>query len=209
MQARWNVYCFDYARYLELRPRLRAAATADAFASLFASFSEEPEGEAIAQAVLDQTLTLEEARNALALALCCVGDPLPLDATFPRFLAALARRNGAEDAAEALGALVSGGKPVDAWLASPDGIVGWLIPDETQALYSGLAPLLGKRGRSMARVGRTSRRRVRRGGLVGTLVSFVRHLFNSGPQPDDLLRLLGYLLADAQAGGYGLAVTPA
>ena len=82
MQARWNVYCFDYARYLELRPRLRSAATADAFAVL----AEGPEGEAIAQAVLEQTLTPEEARNALVIALCCVGDPLPLDATFPRFL---------------------------------------------------------------------------------------------------------------------------
>ena len=205
MQARWNVYCFDYARYLELRPRLRAAATADAFAAL----SEGPEGEAIAQAVLEQTLAPEEARNALVLALCCAGDPLPLDATFPRFLAALARRNGAEDAAETLGALVSGGKPVEAWLNAPDGIFGWITPEETQALYRSYSPLIGRRGRSMARVGRASARRVRRGGLVGVVVSFIRHLFNSGPQPDDLLRLLGHLLADAYAQNYGLAVTPA
>ena len=205
MQARWNVYCFDYARYLELRPRLRSAATADAFAAL----AEGPEGDAIAQAVLEQTLTLEEARNALVTALCCVGDPLPLDATFPRFLAALARRNGAEDAAEALGALVSGGKPVEAWLTAPDGIIGCLTPDETATLYRSYVPLTSRRGRSMARVGRTGGRRVRRGGLVGALVSFVRHLFNSGPQPDDVLRLLGQLLEDAHKQNYGLAVTPA
>jgi hypothetical protein len=205
MQARWNVYCFDYARYLELRPRLRSAVAADAFASLL----EGPEGKAIEQAVSEQTLTPEEARNALVTALCCVGDPLPLDAKFPRFLAALARRNGAEDAAEALGALVSGGKPVEAWLNAPDGIIGWLTPDETQALYRSYSPLTGRRVRSMARVGRASGRRIRRGGLVGVIVSFVRHLFNSGPQPDDLLRLLGHLLKDAQEQGYGLAVTPA
>ena len=205
MQARWNVYCFDYARYLELRPRLRSALTADAFLAL----AEGPEGEAIAQAVLEETLTPEEARNALVTALCCVGDPLPLDATFPRFLAALARRNGAEDAAEALGALVSGGKPVEAWLNAPDGVLGWLTPDETRALYHSYAPLTGRRGRSMARVGRASRRRVRRGGLVGAVTSFVRHLFNSGPQPDDLLRLLGYLIEEANKQNYGLAVTPA
>ena len=203
MQVSWNFYRFDYAQFLILRPLLRATTAPEAFAA----FGEDTEMETIAEAVAEQSLTPEEARNALLLTLCCDGDPLPIDASFPRFLAALARRKGAEGAAELLGDLVSGGKGVEAWMAADDGITGLLTPDETAQLYTMFQPLLTRRGRSLSSVGGKKGRRMRRGGLAGACVSFVRHLFNLGPLPDDLLPLLGRLLQEAQANGQGIAIT--
>ena len=212
MQPRWNFYVFDYALFLRVRPLLRAAVTPDAFRALADLPELAPENlphlEAIAQGLSEGALSLEQARNAFGLAVCCVGDALPVEATFPRFVAALARRGGAEDAAHALGDLVSGGRPVEAWMRDPGGLVGWLTPQETAILYRDCKPLLDKRGRSMARVGRGGKR-VRRGGLLGGMVRFARHLFNSGPLPDDVLPLLGRMLAEAQSESYGLAVTAA
>ena len=203
MQVAWNFYRFDYARFLAMRPLLRAATTPEAFAA----FGRGAEIEAIADAVAEQSLTLEEARNALVLCLCCEGDALPADASFPRFVAALARRKGAEDAAETLGALISGGKPVEAWMAADDGIVGLLTPAETLQLYAVYLPLLSRKGRSLSQVGRKPGRRTRRGGLVGACISFTRHLLNLGPLPDDMLALLGSLLKEAQANKQGITVT--
>lgn len=212
MQPCWNFYVFDYARYLALRPLLRAANTPDAFAALLdrpeAEGIDNAGGDALVQAVADASLSLEQARNAFVHAVCCVGEPLPIEATFPRFVAALARRGGAEDAAETLGALVSGGRPFEDWMRDPQGLIGWLTPEETGILARDCKPLLEKRGRSMASVGKGGRR-IRRGGLVGGCVRFVRHLFNSGPLPDDVLRLLGRLLQEAHSEDYGLAVTAA
>lgn len=203
MQVSWNFYRFDYARFLMLRPLLRAASMPEAFAA----FGEGAEVEVIAEAVAEQSLTLEEARNALILVLCCEGDPLPVDASFPRFVAALSRRRGAEDAAEMLGGLVSGGKHVEAWMAAEDGITGLLTPDETMQLYAACQPLLSRRGRSLSQVGGRQGRRTRRGGLVGACINFARHLFNLGPLPDDLLLLLGMLLKESQANEQGIAIT--
>ena len=203
MQVSWNIYRFNYSQFIVLRPLLRAATEPEAFAA----FGEGAEIEAIVDAVAEQSLTPEEARNALLVALCCEGDALPVDASFSRFVAALARRKGAEDAAEMLGDLVSGGKTVEAWMAAEDGIVGLLTPEETRQLYHTYRPLLLRRGRSMSQMGAKKGRRARRGGLVGACVSFVRHLFNLGPLPDDLLLLLGALLKEAQANEQGIAVT--
>ncbi len=203
MQVSWNFYRFDYARFLMLRPLLRAATLPEAFAA----FGEGAEIEAIAEAVAEQSLTLEAARNALAFALCCEGDALPVDASFPRFVAAVSRRRGMEDVGEMLGGLISGGKPVEAWMAADDGIAGMLTPDETTRLYAACRPLLTGRGRSLSQVGGKRGRRTRRGGLVGACIHFVRHLLNLGPLPDDLLLLLGTLLKAAQANEQGIAVT--
>ena len=205
MQANWHLYRFDYAKYQTLRPLLRAATMPDAFAAL----SEGPQGDAIAEAVAEGTLTLECARNVLVSTLCCLDDPLPVDASFPRFLAVLGRRRGAEDAAEMLGALVSGERPVEDWLRDPQGLIGWLTPEETQALYSSYTSLLGANGRnrrSLGSIGRIPKRPVRRGGLLGALMCFVRNLFDAGPPPDDLVFLLGRQLQEAKVQNQGLAV---
>ena len=175
----------------------------------FAALAEGPEGDAIAEGVAEGTLTLESARNVLVSTLCCLDDPLPVDASFPRFLAALGRRRGAEEAAEMLGALVSGGRPVEVWLRDPQGLLGWLTPEETQALhnsYTSLSGMNGRHRRIIGSIGKGRSRPLRRGGLLGSFVCFMRNLFNAGPQPDDILFLLGKQLQEAIAQNQGLAV---
>jgi hypothetical protein len=195
MEVRWRFYRFDYRRYLELRPALRAATTPEAFAAL----ADSPETQAIVDALLEDAISLAEARQAFVQAACCPGDPLPLDSGFPRFVGALARRRGAEEAAELLTEMAAGGKNLEAWLLPAAGLIGFLTPEETARLYRSYA-VLSRRGLGMGQAGRA-----RRGGLLGGVTGFLRSLFDRGPQMQEMLPLLGSLIEEAVENGEGLA----
>jgi hypothetical protein len=202
MEAGWYFYRFDYGRYLALRPALRSATTPAAFGALAVG----QETEELATALLADEITLPEARNAFIQAVCCVGDPLNLDAGLSRFVTALGRRSGSEDAAELLGEMLTGGRNMEAWLLPASGLAGFLTPEETQAL------LLSYRARpSRGRLRRTTGqgKRRRRGGLVGVCVGFVSRLLDRGPQWDDMYHLLGNLIEEAARHGEGIAVVAA
>ncbi|HZO91374.1 MAG TPA: hypothetical protein VFB38_23830 [Chthonomonadaceae bacterium] len=202
MAVCWYFYRFDYARYLALRPALRSATQPAAFAAI----AEGAETEAIVTSLEEGTLTLSEARNAFVQAVCCLGDPLILERGLPRFVAALRRRRGAEDAAELLGELLTGGKNMETWLLPASGLIGFLTPEETQMLrnYYATVPRRGS-----LRWGTARRRGVRRGGLVGACVGFVARLFDRGPQLEEMLPLLGDLIEEAANASEGLAVVAA
>lgn len=202
MRTCWNLYRFDYARYLEMRPHLRPACLPEEFLA----FLPGPEGEALAVAVDEERLALEAARNAVVQWLCCVADPLPIDSGFPRFLALMARHRGGEEAGELLSDLVSGGRGTEEWLHDPGGMMGLLTPEETQVLYVACGVLLGKSGTSAARR-RTSRRGPPRGGLLNVCARFLRNIFLSTPRHEDLLFLLEAYLKSAVVNGQGLAVS--
>ncbi len=206
MQTCWNLYRFDYVRYLEMRPHLRPACLPDEFLA----FLPGPEGEALAVAVDEERLALEAARNAVVQWLCCGADPLPIDMGFPRFLTLMARRRGGYEAGELLSELVSGGRGTESWLHDPGGITGFLTPEETQVLYVATCILLGKGGKS----GRTSTRQRKnsprtrpRNGLIGMFARFLRNIFLSTPRHEDLLFLLEAYLKSAVVNGQGLAVS--
>jgi hypothetical protein len=198
MEVRWRFYRFAYMRYLELRPALRSATTPDAFAAL----ADSPETQAIVDALLENAISLTEARQAFVQATCCPGDALPLDSGFPRFVGALARKRGAEDAAELLTEMAAGGKNLEAWLLPAAGLIGFLTPEETMRLYQSYAVL--SRGSLAGQA-----RRVRRGGLLGGMTGFLRILFDRGPQMQEMLPLLGSLIEEAVENGEGIAVIAA
>jgi hypothetical protein len=199
MSICWYIYRFDYGRYLELRPLLRCATTPEALMALV----EGPETEAIAQAAVERAIPLPEARHGFVQSLCCLGDPLLFDRGFPRLVASLGRRRAAEDAAELLREVLAGGKNLESWMLPAPGLVGFLTPDETAALHRDYSVLkLARLG--MGRAGR--KRRKRRGGLFGTIGAFLRLLLDRGPQPDDVLRLLGDLIEEAAGQEEGIAV---
>ena len=200
MNANWNVYRFDYARYLELRPVLSAAETLEAFAAI----EEGSRMEAVVDALAGGELTPVDARHAALEVLCCLGDPLALDRSFVRLISAIGRREAAEPAAEAIGKWLAGGKNIEPWLIPSRGFLGLLTPEETQTLYLDYRAVLKRGGRASG-----GRRRTRRGGLMGGLRSFLRSLFDRSPQPEDVLRLFGDLLARAARQGEGLALIAA
>jgi hypothetical protein len=196
MEVRWRFYRFDYARYLELRPALRSATTPVAFAAL----ADGPETQAIVDALLENAISLTEARQTFVQVACCPGDPLPLDKGFPRLVGALARKRGAEDAAELLAEMAAGGKNLEAWLLPATDLIGFLTPEETARLHQSYAVL----SRGGLRMGQA--RRVRRGGLLGGMTGFLRNLFDRGLQTQEMLPLLGSLIEEAVENGEGIAV---
>ncbi len=197
MPANWNVYRFDYARYMALRPLLSVAESVDAFADVEA----DARMEVILDALAGGELTPLEARHATLEALCCLGTPLPLDRSFARLISAAGRREAAEPAAEAIGKLLAGGKNLEPWLLPSSGFAGLLTPEETLALHRDFAAVLKRGG--------AGGRRTRSGGLLGGLRSFFRYLLDRNPRPEDVLRLFGELVALAAKRGEGVALVAA
>jgi hypothetical protein len=82
-------------------------------------------------------------------------------------------------------------------------LIGFLTPDEVVSLSRSYS-VVAKRGR----LNRHGKRR-RRGGLLGTVTGFFRRLFDREVPDDEMLRLLGELIAEAEENGEGLAVIAA
>src|SRR5436853_6049754 len=80
--ATWNLYRFDYLRYVDVRPRLRSAKEPAAFASL----ADQPETDAIVEALIEGDIDPTSARQAFLITLCCIAEPLPCPKEFPRVL---------------------------------------------------------------------------------------------------------------------------
>ncbi len=197
MDVCWKLFRFDYARYLELRPGLRSANAPEAFAALAENEAED----AIAPALDAGEITLEIARGLIVQSQCCLGEPLPFTRGLPGVVGWLASRPATEDAAELLGALMTGGKNLEPWLTSASGLAGFLTPDETARFSAMLqaAPARRKRGG----------RRLRTGGLVGACAGFVRRLFDLTPLPSEMLALLAQMAQTAAVNGEGLALAAA
>ena len=198
MSDSWKCYRFDYSRYLELRPGLRAAHETEAFAAL----SENDITEAVVDAVRFGEIGPEHARNVFVQTMCCLGDPLPLDPGLLRIVARLAHTRGTEDLGEQLEALLGGGMNLELWSVPRSGVqvplLGFLTPEQTQALCRDYQEVF--------RTGGKSRKRRRRGGLVGKVGAFVRQLLVLELKPEESLALLGEMMAAAVERNEGIAV---
>ena len=192
----WNVYRFDYARYLRLRPLLRSATTAAAFDAL----TDGADTEEVVAALANGEIAPSEARQAFLEALCCAGEPLPLDRGFPRLVMALGRRREGEEASELLSELLAGGKNLESWLLPPSGLVGFLTPQETTELALSFERL-ARRGSVPRLLTGSARRR----GLMFHTQRLFRLLLDRDSQGDEMLSPLMELLAEAAENDEGLA----
>ena len=200
MSVSWNFYRFDYDRYLELRPGLRTAQEPDEFMALSANALTAT----IVDALSSEDLAPASACNAFVQALCCSGEPLQLDLGLLRIVARLAHARGTEDLGEQLEALLGGGTNIEPWLlpnnvALPTTLLGFLTPQQTETLHATYGDVF--------RTGGKSRKRRRRGGLVGKAGAFLRQLFVMELKPEESLGLLGELIEDAVERKQGIAVT--
>jgi hypothetical protein len=199
MSASWKFYRFDYSRYLEIRPELRSAQDPDAFLAL----SDNPLTEATVAALHAEEIEPRSARNVVVQTLCCLGEPLPLDPGLLRIVAQLAHTRGTEDLGEQLESLLGGGVNLEAWLvpvsALPNTLLGFLTPEQTEALHRDYG--------NVFRTGGKSRKRRRKGGLVGKVGAFLRQLLVLELRPEESLALLGELIAEAVDRAEGIAVT--
>lgn len=199
MSVSWKFYRFDYSRYVALRPELRMAADPDAFMAL----SENALTETIVEALNAQEIEPRSARNAFVQTLCCLGEPLQLDPGLLRIVVRLAHTRGTEDLGEQLEALLGGGVNIEPWLspatALPIALLGFLTPEQTRALHGTYGDVF--------RTGGKSRKKRRRGGLVGKVGDFLRQLLVMELKPEESLGLLGELIATAVERNEGVAVT--
>lgn len=202
MQVHWYLYRFDHNLYLQLRPMLRAAVTPEGLEAL----GEGPEVEAIADALEAQEMSLTEARSALVQALCCVGEPVPFTMELSRLISTLERTPGMEEGAALLGEMLSG-KRLEPWLLPSAGLSGFLTPQDASAVH------VAYTSASPRALRRRSGRRVRRGGLIRNggawCIDLVRHLCGLAPRSEEMLRLLGALLAESTQHGCGIAAVSA
>lgn len=191
----WRFYRFDYTRYVALRPALRSATTPQAFAAV----ADNPRTDAIVDALMEEEITLLEARHAFIEATCCLDEPLSLDHHLPRLLSVLARRRGAEDIADTLSELLAGQKNKESWLLPSHGLIGYLTPAQTEELHEHLVRLRQSRSRVPGK-------RRRHGGWLSGLHGFLRGLLSNAPEAEELLELLSTLTENALAHGDSIAV---
>jgi hypothetical protein len=195
MPVSWQFYRFDYSRYLELRPDLRPALLPEHFIAL----SENAMTDSIVEALTAEEIEPGAARNAFVQTLCCLGEPLQLDPGLLRIVAQLAHTRGTEDMGEQLETLLGGGLNIEPWLTPTAALLGFLTPQQTQALHLNYNLVF--------RTGGKSRKRRRRGGLVGKVGAFTRQLLALEMKPEESLALLGELIAAAAERNEGIAVT--
>jgi hypothetical protein len=197
MHVQWYLYRFDHARYLTLRPLLRAAVKPADFAALTGT----PELDAILEAFEAGEITVGEARSSFVQELCFSGAPLPADAALARLVSALQRVSGLEDSGDLLNAMLSGGAHIEPWLRPTAGLTGCLTPLEVAQIHRSWITAEPRVLRHASLAGR----RVRRGGLLRPAIRLLQHLQAGGPQPDDLFRLLFDLIVEAVGSDEGLA----
>lgn len=191
---------FDYARYVELCPKLRIATLPDHFEE----FCTTPELQESLFSFEEGLILPEILRQEIVRAECCLHEPLELDSAFPRFIRELAQRPKTGEAALLLSELLAGQRHLETWLRADGRLRGILTPDDTRSLATSLS-LLVQRGYMGSRTGRKRRR----GGLMGRIGSFLRGLFALSPSDEELLLLLDDLLRDATRNGEGLALLAA
>jgi hypothetical protein len=198
MAVVWNLYRFDYSRYVQVRPHLRKAQDPAAFAAL----AEGPEADAIVEALIEGDVDVIAARHAFLIAYCCVGEPLPCTRRFPRILKRLRQDVRTEVGTEMLADALAAGKNLESWLLPDAELVGFLTPAEAKVVLD--AYRMAETRYKLARQPRSSR--VRRGGLLQVFSTFFRRLFDRGLAADEMYRLLGELLEDAAIYNQGIAV---
>jgi hypothetical protein len=198
MTAVWNLYRFDYYRFLQLRPQLRTAVDADEFAAIDAG----PGADAIVEALIERELDGIQARQAMLIACCCVGDPMPCPRHLPAVLKRLLQHAQAEAGADLLIDAIAGARNMESWLQPRGQLVGFLTPDETRSVLD--AYVLADASARLAR--RKSHRPARHGGVLHVLLTFLRRAFDRDLPAEELYRLLGELLEEAVSHGNGIAV---
>ncbi len=126
MTGRWSLHLFDWEKYDRLAPLLREAVATD----LFSDIGDE-EADSLLEDISEDAAP-EEICNALIMELCVAAESATFDSGLPEIILWLRRQRSAEDAADTLAALISGGRNIEPWLACDEGLVGLLTREETQ-----------------------------------------------------------------------------
>ncbi len=131
MSIRWAFFIFNWARFCEIKPALKAACESGNFDEL------EIADEVLEE--LDEETEPASAANAIILELCGEGEPVYFEAGLAELIRGLRRYPRGEDVSETLGSMISAQPNVDEWFQAGDGLAGILKPDETVTLAKAFA----------------------------------------------------------------------
>jgi hypothetical protein len=188
MEIRWLFTEFDWKRYHEVAPQLRAMQWPDHLDSL-----DGIEEFGSAEDVLDEfsdDARSEAVCNALLVELCTAGEGALFEGGLPELIKWLRRQAKGEDAADVLAELISAQQGVEEWFATGGGLVGLLTVEQTSEL-----------ARSMAAFRKGYRPAKRARGLAG----LTRRFRTSEPAIEHLEELFG-VVDEAAAEMRGLGV---
>jgi hypothetical protein len=188
MEIRWLFTEFDWKRYHEVAPQLRAMRWPEHLDSL-----EDIQDIGSAEDVLDEfagDACSEAVCNALLVELCTVGEGALFESGLPELIKWLRRQARGEDAADVLAEMISAHQGVEEWFATGGGLVGLLTVEQTSELARSMAAF---------RKGYRPPRRAR--GFAG----LTRHFRTSEPAIEHLEELFA-VVDEAAAEMHGLGV---
>ena len=133
MSIRWAFFIFNWARFCEIKPALKAACESGNVEEL-----EIPEAEQVLEE-LDEETDPASAANAIILEVCGEGEPVYFEAGLAELIRGLRRYPRGDDVSEILGSMISAHPGVEEWFKADDGLAGILKPDETVALAKAFA----------------------------------------------------------------------
>src|SRR5258706_8899866 len=135
MSTRWSFFGFQWQRYQELKPILKAAWESGDYSNLNL-----PEADEILAHFYEDS-DPSEICNTLIMELCGEGEPLHLEVGLPELIHDLRRRKASMDAAEHLGSLITSEPHVEDWWRFDNGLAGILTPAECKEAAAGLTAL--------------------------------------------------------------------
>ena len=134
MAARWSFFAFDWERFRQIRPRLKAACESADFTEL-----DWPEALDLFEHA-EETMRPEEICSELVVTMCAAGDPLFIEGGLPATILKLRKLPNGEEPGDVLAALISAGPGIDDWFRTDSGMVGVLSAPATEELLHQLAP---------------------------------------------------------------------
>lgn len=133
MTGCWSFFEFDWERFRQVRPKLKAAFESRDFTEL-----DWPEALDLFEHT-EETMAAERICNELVVALCATGEPIFIEGGLPATVLRLRKMPEGEEPGDFLAELISAGPGIEDWFRSPTGLVGLLSTPTTEELTHQLA----------------------------------------------------------------------
>ena len=134
MTGRWSFFAFDWERFRQVRPKLKAAFESGDFTDL-----DWPEALDLFEHT-DESVAAEQICNELVVAMCAAGEPVFIEGGLSEAFIRLRKLPSGEEPGEALAGLISAGPGIEEWFQVPSGLIGVLSSPSTEELSHQMAP---------------------------------------------------------------------
>ena len=195
MAITWHLYRFDYEEYLQLKPLLSVANSSESLDAIAITQNLK----AVTDALINEEIDIAEARQAIVLSKCCLGEPIHLDRAFLRYLTKLRRDHNTEESAEIIGEALAGGANLESWLQPPGELLSFLTPHETKRLNQSLP----NQNQSSSGDGSAPRKKAN-SSAFSSFTSILKRMFDFAPSSEEAFDLFSDLIEIASERNEGI-----